>query len=222
MLIPLIYTDSLPLFRISDLHVLPPAGRAAPPPPPELSKPQPRPASQRPEFRDPSKLYAYKRIPDQTPVILDPPTQSPVSTGPYVPGAIYDGRAAGTGILPSAASIAPPPPVAKATAPEPVRTAAPPAERIRVGSGVQEAKIITKVIPVYPALARQARVSGTVELLGVIARDGTVQHLQVISGHPLLTRAAVDAVRQWIYRPTLLNGNPVEVVSPIQVRFILN
>ena len=83
------------------------------------------------------------------------------------------------------------------------------------------AKIVRKVIPAYPPLARQARVSGTVQLLGVIGKDGTVQQLQVISGHPLLVSAAVEAVKQWLYRPTLLNGEPVEVVAPIDVNFTL-
>ena len=78
-----------------------------------------------------------------------------------------------------------------------------------------------KVIPAYPPLARQARVSGTVQLIGVIAKDGTIQQLQVVGGHPLLVKAALDAVRQWIYRPTLLNGQAVEVIAPIDVIFTL-
>jgi protein TonB len=84
-----------------------------------------------------------------------------------------------------------------------------------------EAKIIRRVMPVYPQLARQMRLSGTVRLEGVIARDGRVVNLQVISGHPMLVASAVEAVRQWIYRPTLLNGQAVEVIAPIDVRFIL-
>jgi protein TonB len=84
-----------------------------------------------------------------------------------------------------------------------------------------EARIINRVVPVYPVLAKQMRLSGEVQLLGVIAQDGTVQKLQVISGHPLLVQSAVDAVRKWVYRPTLLNGVPVEVVAPITVRFSL-
>ena len=91
----------------------------------------------------------------------------------------------------------------------------------KVGGDVQAAKLVKKVIPVYPPLARQARVSGTVQLIGVIAKDGTIQQLQVASGHPLLVKAALDAVRQWIYRPTLLNGQAVEVIAPIDVIFTL-
>ena len=83
------------------------------------------------------------------------------------------------------------------------------------------AKLVKKVIPDYPALAKMARVSGVVHLLGVIAKDGTIQNLQLISGPPLLARAAMEAVRQWVYEPTLLNGQPVEVIAPIDVNFTL-
>jgi protein TonB len=96
-----------------------------------------------------------------------------------------------------------------------------PSGPIRVSTGAQMAKLVKKVIPEYPPLAKTARVSGVVHLLGVIAKDGTIQNLQVIAGHPLLTRAALEAVRQWIYEPTLLNGQPVEVIAPIDVNFTL-
>jgi protein TonB len=99
--------------------------------------------------------------------------------------------------------------------------AAAPAAPIRVGGGVQMAKLVKKVIPEYPPLAKTARVSGVVHLLGVIAKDGTIQNLQLIGGHPLLARAAIEAVRQWVYQPTLLNGQPVEVIAPIDVNFTL-
>lgn len=83
------------------------------------------------------------------------------------------------------------------------------------------AKLVKKVIPEYPPLAKTARVSGIVHLIGAIAKDGTVQNLQLISGHPVLARAAMEAVRQWIFQPTLLNGQPVEVIAPIDVNFTL-
>ena len=112
-----------------------------------------------------------------------------------------------------------------------VTTAPPPAapkrgsstarEAIQVGGNVLEAKLVNRVMPVYPPLARQARISGTVRLEGIISRDGRVVNLQVISGHPLLINAAVEAVRQWVYRPTLLNGEAVEVIAPIDVHFTL-
>ena len=93
---------------------------------------------------------------------------------------------------------------------------------VRVGGDVQLANLLRRVVPVYPQAARQIRVSGTVHLLGIIAKDGTVQRLQVLSGHPLLRQAALDAVRQWVYRPTILNGEPVEVEAPIDVIFMLS
>lgn len=93
---------------------------------------------------------------------------------------------------------------------------------VRVGGNVQSAKLTRQVLPIYPRPALQMRISGTVQLLGIIAKDGTIQRLQVLSGHPLLRQAAIDAVSQWIYRPTILNGQPVEVEAPIDVIFNLS
>lgn len=94
-------------------------------------------------------------------------------------------------------------------------------QRIRVGGNVQSANLIRKVAPVYPPLAKQARIQGVVHLATTIAADGTVQNIEVISGHPLLVPAAMEAVKQWLYRPTLLNGNPVEVITQVDVNFTL-
>jgi TonB family protein len=92
---------------------------------------------------------------------------------------------------------------------------------IRVGGNVQQSKLVRQPRPVYPALAKEARISGVVHLNALLAKDGTVSNLSVISGHPLLVQAAMDAVRQWVYEPTVLNGNPVEVVTQIDVNFTL-
>jgi len=97
-----------------------------------------------------------------------------------------------------------------------------PSKPITVTSDVQAAKLIRKIIPVFPRLAIIARISGTVHLTGVIGRDGLIQQLQVIDGPQLLVQAAVDAVRQWVYRPTLLSNKPVEVIAPIDVIFTLS
>ncbi len=105
--------------------------------------------------------------------------------------------------------------------PEPPKHLDPPSGPLRVGGEVQMAKLVKRVIPEYPPLAKTARVSGVVHLIGVIAKDGTIQNLQLISGHPLLARAAIQAVRQWVYLPTLLNGQAVEVIAPIDVNFTL-
>jgi TonB family protein len=94
--------------------------------------------------------------------------------------------------------------------------------RIRVGGNVQAARVRNKVPPVYPEAARQARIEGVVKLHVIIAKDGTITQLEVISGHPLLVQAALDAVRQWVCEPTLLEGRPVEVDTIIDVFFQLN
>ena len=92
-------------------------------------------------------------------------------------------------------------------------------QRIRVGGGVQKAKLVQQAAPVYPPLATEARISGTVRLNVIIGKDGTVLNVTVSSGHPLLVPAAMEAVKQWVYQPTLLNGQPVEVVTQVEVNF---
>ncbi len=103
--------------------------------------------------------------------------------------------------------------------------AAPPPDgtrRITIGGNVQQAKLISQPRPVYPALAKQARIQGVVQMQALIAADGTIKDLGVISGHPLLVPAALEAVRQWAYEKTLLNGEPVEVMTHIDVNFTLS
>ena len=98
----------------------------------------------------------------------------------------------------------------------------PPGMRFKTGDKVTAAKLVKRVNPVYPPLARQTRISGTVKFHVIIAKDGSVQQLEVLSGHPLLVQSAIDAVRQWKYQPTLLNGEPVEVDTTIDVIFALD
>lgn len=93
--------------------------------------------------------------------------------------------------------------------------------KMRVSSGVAQGLLIHQVKPAYPTLAVQARVQGTVVLQAMIAKDGTVQDLRVVSGHPLLVQAALEAVKLWRYKPYLLNGQPVEVDTQINVNFTL-
>jgi TonB family protein len=112
---------------------------------------------------------------------------------------------------------APPPP----PPPPPPASGVMTPDRIRVGGNVQAANLIQKVEPVYPDLARQARIQGTVRFNATIAKDGTIMNLQVLSGHPLLVQAAVEAVKKWLYKPTMLNGSPVEVITTIDVDFTL-
>jgi TonB family protein len=111
----------------------------------------------------------------------------------------------------SAGTMIPPPP------PPP-----PGVRQIRVGGNIQALKLIAQPAPVYPDMARQARIQGVVRYNAVIGRDGRIVNLTLVSGHPLLVPAATDAVRQWLYQPTLLNGEPVEVVTQIDVNFTLS
>ncbi len=87
---------------------------------------------------------------------------------------------------------------------------------------MQAAKLIRHPDPIYPQIAKSARISGTVELAAIIGEDGHVQDLRVVSGHPLLRQAAIDAVKQWVYQPTLLNEQPVKVQTTIDVIFTLS
>ncbi len=96
-----------------------------------------------------------------------------------------------------------------------------PIKRIRVASRVAEANLLHDVAPQYPPEAGRQRIEGTVVLMAVIGKDGCVQDVQVVSGLPLLAQAAIDAVKQWRYKPYLLNGEPVEIDSRITINFTL-
>jgi protein TonB len=119
------------------------------------------------------------------------------------------------GIIGAVPAAAPPPPP-KVEQPKPTTP-----QRIRVGGQVQAANLIRQPRPPYPPLARSARIQGTVRFTAVIGKDGTIQNLQLVSGHPLLVQAAQDAVRQWLYKPTMLNNEAVEVITQIDVNFTL-
>jgi periplasmic protein TonB len=92
---------------------------------------------------------------------------------------------------------------------------------LKVSSGVMAGNLLDKTLPQYPAIARAARIQGIVVLQATIAKDGTIQNLRVINGPPMLQQAAMDAVRSWRYKPYLLNGEPVEVETSINVVFNL-
>jgi len=93
--------------------------------------------------------------------------------------------------------------------------------RVRVGGNVESANLTKKVTPLYPPLAKQARIQGTVRFTALIGTDGSVVSLQLVEGHPLLVESAQQAVSQWQYKPTLLNGNAVEVITQIDVNYTL-
>jgi protein TonB len=92
---------------------------------------------------------------------------------------------------------------------------------VRVSSSVENGLLLSKVEPVYPSVAHRARIQGTVFLQALIGKDGNVEHLELISGHPLLAPAAIDAVKQWKYKPFLLDGRAVEVQTEVRVNFSL-
>jgi periplasmic protein TonB len=91
-----------------------------------------------------------------------------------------------------------------------------------VSGNVQTAKIVEQPRPVYPDVAKSARIQGVVKLHALITKEGTIDNLELISGHPLLVPAAIEAVKQWVYQPTLLNGEPVGVETEIDVNFTLS
>jgi len=108
--------------------------------------------------------------------------------------------------------LATPPPVVQRAAPKPVGPQ-------RVSSGVISGMLLNKVDPVYPPIAKAAHVQGVVVLQATISKTGTIEDLKVLSGPPMLTGAAVDAVRRWRYKPYLLSGEPTEVETTINVNF---
>jgi len=194
----------------------------APPPVPPAALPAERaptaarPREPAPRFEE-SALVTPAMIPDEIAVIVDPLMDAPfsgqrvrgVAPAPgAVPGGANDVLAQFTAI-----QVAPPPP----TATKPERRQ--PHEPVLVSSDLQAARLIHRVEPAYPALARQARVSGVVRLEAIIAEDGTIRQLRVLSGHPLLVPSARDAVARWRYRPTLLGGVAVPVLTRIDVKF---
>jgi TonB family protein len=114
-----------------------------------------------------------------------------------------------------------PPPQSPASDTSPSDAFAPSPGTTRVAANVAAGYVIHQVAPVYPAIAKTAHISGTVVLHAIIARDGTIEQLQVVSGPPLLLKSAMDAVQQWVYRPTLANGKPVRVDTTVSVVYML-
>src|SRR5690349_6317988 len=221
VLIPLIWFDYLPTATFQSFLVAPPP--PPPPPPPPAAAPPVKVVKVIPRQFDAGKLMAPKVIPKEVATIkeeeLPPPTAGVGGVVGGVPGGVAGGSPGGVlgGIIGSVPSAAPPPP----PPPKKEEKAATP-RRIGIGGAVQQSKLVRQPHPNYPPLAKQARISGTVKLEAVIAKDGTIKNLSVISGHPLLVPAALEAVKQWVYQPTLLNGEPVEVQTTIDVNFTLS
>jgi protein TonB len=210
ILIPLIYTEALPKTMMATMLTAPPPPPPPPPPPAPAQIVRVKPQA---HLMDAGKLVAPKVIPKDVKIIKEEaePDMSSVGMTGGVPGGVAGGSMGGVlgGVI-GGMGGAPPPPKPKLTGP------------LKVGGNVQAARILNRVQPIYPPLARQTRISGTVRLHAIISKDGSIQQLEVISGHPLLQQHALDAVRQWRYQPTLLNGEPVEVDTTIDVIFSLN
>ena len=210
ILIPLIYTEALPKTLMSSILLAPPPPPPPPPPPAAVQVVHVKPVA---HLMEAGKLVAPKAIPKDVKIIKEEEAPPDVGAGMVggVPGGVAGGSMGGVigGVIGGAGSTAAPPPP-KVTP-----------KRITVGGNVQAAHLVNRVQPVYPPLARQTRISGTVKLHAIIGKNGAVEQLQVVSGHPLLVQSALDAVRQWRYQPTLLNGEPVEVDTEIDVIFSL-
>jgi periplasmic protein TonB len=205
VLIPLIYTDALPKQQLMTFLVAPP-----PPPPPP---PPPSPAAVKVVRQVPSELInGQLRTPTKIPKtiqMIKEEAAPPPMMGSGVVGGVPGGSMGGVieGIIGSTTAAVP-------------KVATP--QRVRVSSGVSTGLLIRKVTPVYPPLARQARIQGQVVLQAEISKEGTIQNLQLISGHPMLAPAAIEAVKQWRYKPYLLNGEPVAVETQVIVNFSLS
>jgi periplasmic protein TonB len=207
ILIPLIFTEALPKGTTMFLLVAPPP--PPPPPPPAAAVVKVVKVIQTDivngELRTPTK------IPKKVEMIKEeeaPPQMAATGVVGGVPGGVPGGSMGGViGSVLGSVNVAAP------------KIATP--QRVRVSSGVVSGLLLRKVQPNYPPLARQARIQGTVVLQAQISKEGAIENLQLISGHPMLAPAAIEAVKQWKYKPYLLNGEPVEVETQVQVNFTL-
>ena len=210
ILIPLIYTEALPKQQLMGFLVAPPP--PPPPPPPPAAAPIAKVEKIVSEV-DQGALRTPTKIPEKVKMIKEedtpPPTQGIGGVVGGVPGGVPGGQMGGVigGIISSTPVAVP-------------KVATP--QKVRVSQGVAQGLLIHQVKPNYPALARQARIQGQVVLQATISKDGTIQNLHMISGHPMLAPAAIDAVKQWRYKPYFLNGEPVEVETQITVNFTLS
>lgn len=207
LIVPLMFTEALPTAQLVTMLVAPP-----PPPPP------PPPAAEIPVVKvvqtnllDNGRLRTPSRIPRKVEMIKEEEAPPPAFAGVVggVPGGVPGGQLGGV-----IGSI-----VGSATSSSSLIPKLDPPKRVRISQGITKGMVITKVEPAYPRLALGAHVSGVVVLKAVIGKDGLIHELQLVSGHPLLISAAMDAVRQWRYRPYLLSGEPVEVETTINVTF---
>jgi len=225
LIVPLLFPQSISQRELL-ITLVSPIGPPPPPPPPPIempavAAPQVTKAPVRPVT--PETLVMPAAIPKEVARIVEEPIAPPTGVIGGVPGGVPGGIAGGVlgGILSANANsnlspaLPPPPPPPAPVVPKVSAPAAP----IRVGGNVREPQPIKVVSPIYPPLASRARVSGTVVLEATLTAQGTVEEIRVISGHPLLIDAAIDAVKKWQYEPTVLNGVPVSIILTAKVRF---
>jgi len=209
ILIPLLYTEALPKQQLMTFLVAPPP--PPPPPPPPAAAPVKAVKVVQTDIVD-GQLRTPTKIPEKVQMIKEeeapPPVMASGGVVGGVPGGVPGGQMGGVigGIISSTPVAVP-------------KVATP--QRVRVSQGVTQGLLVHRVQPSYPPLARQARIQGTVVLQAVISKDGSIQGLRLVSGHPMLAPAAIDAVKQWRYKPYILNGEPVEVETQITVNFTL-
>src|SRR5579862_6022156 len=208
VLIPLIFTEALPKTVTLGFLVAP---QPPPPPPPPAAAPVKIVKVIQTDIVN-GQLRTPTKIPQKVQMIKEeeapPPVMASAGVVGGVPGGVPGGSMGGVmGSILSATPVA----VPKIATPQ----------RVRVSAGVQSGLLIRKVPPTYPPLARHARIQGTVLLQAQISKTGNIENLQLISGHPMLAPAAIEAVKQWKYKPYLLNGEPVEVETQVQVNFTL-
>jgi periplasmic protein TonB len=206
VLIPLLFTEALPKTQLMTFLVAPPP----PPPPPPPAQPIKVVKQVETDIVN-NQLRTPTKIPKKVEMIKEeeapPPQMAGVVGG--VPGGVPGGQMGGVigGIISST----------------PVAVPKVAVSRVRVSAGVTQGMKVRDVKPVYPQMAKVARIQGAVVLAAVIGKDGSIQNLHVVStASPLLNQSAIDAVKQWRYRPYILNGEPVEVDTTITVNFTLS
>ena len=201
ILIPLLHPEALPRQFVAILMEAPSAPTA-----PEPQKPQhPQAATAPTEIRN-GQIIAPSAIPiiifrpsePEPPLQLDTATLGAGPNGPGVPGGVFPGPAVR--------------PVVRQEPKGPVR----------VSSGIEGALLVRKTLPIYPPIGLAMRVEGTVVLAATISKAGTIENLRIVGGPPVLRQAAIDAVQTWLYRPYLLDGEPVEVETTVNVIFTLS
>src|SRR5579872_3950202 len=209
LIMPLVFTDTLPKAQLLTFLVAPP------PPAAEQVKRVVRQIQT--DMLNNGQLRTPSKIPQKVQMIKEeeapPPLAATSGVVGGVPGGIPGGQLGGVigGIVSATSNLSAVPKLIPVTP-----------QRVRISQGVTRGLLIHRVEPSYPPLARAARVQGDVILTAVISVNGEIENLQLVSGHPMLVPAAISAVKQWRYKPYLLNGQPVEVETTITVIFSLS